>query len=61
MINGGRFRPIEQIESYGNTGGMYLVYDVKTKVKYILSVFSYGYSISPYYDETGNVAFYEGE
>ena len=61
MINGGRFRPIKQLESYDNTGGMYLVYDVKTKVKYILSVFCYGYSISLYYDETCNVEFYEGE
>ena len=53
------FEVIEYLGSYGDCY-IYLVYDVETNVEYI---FASGYcrmSWSPYYDESGNVAFYDG-
>lgn len=40
----------------------YLIYDTETKAMYIASyTYNGGVTLCPYYDEMGNVAFYEGE
>lgn len=48
-----------KIKTLGSSSTTYLVYDKETYVQYIID---FGYSgtlaISPYYDETGNVAIY---
>lgn len=48
----------EKIEKIGSVNGYttWLVYDVNTKVVYIVS----GESFCPYYDAEGNVAIYKG-
>lgn len=48
----------EKIEKIGSVNGytIWLVYDVNTKVVYVVS----GDSICPYYDADGNVAIYKG-
>lgn len=39
----------------------YLIYDVETNVIYIATItYNGGVTMCPYYDENGNVAFYDG-
>lgn len=59
-----RFKIIDSYEGLidGWHRTFYLTYDIDTNVEYILVIGTYGsIAISPYYDETGNVAIYEGD
>ena len=51
------FVVIEQIYAKGDNSA-YIVYDPVTKVEYLIYYGYRSFSISPYYDENGNVAFY---
>lgn len=48
---------VEQIYVKGDNSA-YIVYDPVTKVEYLIYDGYRSFSISPYYDENGNVAFY---
>lgn len=56
------FEIIDRIGNYGDRK-VYLVYDTRTNVEYILIHDEYNHtdSLCPYYDETGNVAIYTGD
>lgn len=51
------------IKQIGNIGidEVYLVYNVETKVEYILIDGYQEISMCPYYDENGNIVIYKGE
>ena len=54
------FVVVRQLYVYGDTS-VYIVYDPSTMVEYIIYDGYRSYSICPYYDENGNVAFYKGD
>ena len=54
------FVVIERLSKYGDTY-MYLVYDEKTKVEYILTEGYCETSLCPYFNENGELVIYKGE